>query len=135
MNVEETITRINNANLQTNDDLRDIELLLDSEKNSLLIEPLFRLLERFPYFQFGNPGNIVRYLESFSDDVYVPILYASVQRVPTEYNIWMLNRLLNSLDEEEKQEGVNLMKEALEKDIDDSLQESIKEFLEDHKEE
>lgn len=91
MNVNEIISKINDMNLQSEEDLQEVESVL-TEMDNALIEPLFRLLERHPHFNFGNPGRIVHYLEKFDNNTYAPFLYASIRRVPTEYNIWMLNR-------------------------------------------
>ncbi len=95
METNEIISKIENATLQTEEDLQNIAILL-SGKDETLIKPLFNLLERFPDFHFGKPGPIIHYLAQFPDDVYTPCLYASVCKKPTEYNIWMMNRLLNS---------------------------------------
>lgn len=108
MNVNEIISKINNMNLQSEEDLQEVESVL-TEMDDALIEPLFRLLERYPHFNFGNPGRIVHYLEKFDNNTYAPFLYASIRRVPTEYNIWMLNRFLNSLDTSEKSESIVIL--------------------------
>ena len=57
MNVNEIISKINNMNLQSEEDLQEVESVL-TEMDNALIEPLFRLLERHPHFNFGNPGRI-----------------------------------------------------------------------------
>lgn len=134
MNVNEIISKINKMNLQSEEDLQEIESVL-TETDDTLIEPLFRLLERHPHFDFGNPGRIVHYLEKFDNNTYAPLLYASIRRVPTEYNIWMLNRFLNSLDISEKSEGIVILEETLQKDIDEGLREWVNECLDEQKEE
>lgn len=134
MNTTEIISKINNVNLQSHEDLQKVESILPIQ-DEILIEPLFKLLEKFPFFNFGNPGNIVRYLEGFAHEVYVPFLYDSVRRQPTEYNVWMVNRYLNTLDNDEKAEGIMILEEALQKDIDEGVKEWINEFLEEQKDE
>ncbi|WP_294562609.1 hypothetical protein [uncultured Bacteroides sp.] len=134
MNTNEIIYKIRNTNLQSEEDLKKVESVL-SIQDKALIEPLFELLERFPFFNFGNPGNIVRYLERFDNEVYVPLLYDSVRREPTEYNVWMVNRYLNTLDSTEKAEGIMILEEALQKDIDEGVKEWINEFLDEQKDE
>ena len=124
MNVNEIISKINNMNLQSEKDLQEVESVL-TEMDNALIEPLFRLLERHPHFNFGNPGRVVHYLEKFDDGTYAP----------TEYNIWMLNRFLNSLDTSEKSEGIAILEETLQKDIDEGLREWVNECLDEQKEE
>lgn len=134
MNTNGIIYKIRNTNLQSEEDLKKVESVL-SIQDKALIEPLFELLERFPFFNFGNPGNIVRYLERFDNEVYVPLLYDSVRREPTEYNVWMVNRYLNTLDSTEKAEGIMILEEALQKDIDEGVKEWINEFLDEQKDE
>lgn len=134
MNVNEIISKINKMNLQSEEDLQEVESVL-TEMDDALIEPLFRLLERYPHFNFGNPGHIIHYLEKFDNNTYAPLLYASICRVPTEYNIWMLNRFLNSLDTSEKSEGIVILEETLKKDIDEGLREWVNECLDEQKEE
>lgn len=134
MDTTEIISKINNVNLQSHEDLQKVESILPIQ-DEILIEPLFKLLEKFPFFNFGNPGNIVRYLEGFAHEVYVPFLYDSVRRQPTEYNVWMVNRYLNTLDNDEKAEGIMILEEALQKDIDEGVKEWINEFLEEQKDE
>lgn len=134
MNTTEIISKINNVNLQSHEDLQKVESILPIQ-DKILIEPLFKLLEKFPFFNFGNPGNIVRYLEGFAHEVYVPFLYDSVRRQPTEYNVWMVNRYLNTLDNDEKAEGIMILEEALQKDINEGVKEWINEFLEEQKDE
>ena len=48
MNTTEIISKINNANLQSQEDLQKVESILLIQDNAL-IEPLFKLLERFPF--------------------------------------------------------------------------------------
>ena len=134
MNVNEIISKINKMNLQSEEDLQEVESVL-TEMDDALIEPLLRLFERYPHFNFGNPGRIVHYLEKFDNNTYAPLLYASIRRVPTEYNIWMLNRFLNSLDTSEKSESIVILEETLKKDIDEGLREWVNECLDEQKEE
>lgn len=134
MNINEIISKINNAKLQSQEDLQAIEQLLEIKDNAF-IEPLFQLLEKYPSFNFGNPGRVIHYLEKFANEIYTPYLYSSVRRKPTGYNVWMVNRLLNSLEDSEKVEGIAVLEEALQKDIEEELKEMINEFIEEQKEE
>ena len=47
----------------------------------------------------------------------------------------MVNRYLNTLDNTEKAEGIMILEEALQKDIDEGVKEWINDFLEEQKEE
>ena len=63
------------------------------------------------------------------------MLYTSIRRVPTEYNIWMLNRFINSRDTSEKSGGIVILEETLKKDIDEGLREWVNECVDEQKEE
>ena len=53
MNVNEIISKINDMNLQSEEDLQEVESVL-TEMDNTLIEPLFRLLERHPHFNLDR---------------------------------------------------------------------------------
>jgi len=52
-------------------------------------------MEQHPDAEFGNPGPLVHFLESFYGFGYEHELLVSVARKPTKHTIWMLNRLIN----------------------------------------
>ena len=133
MNVNEIISKINDMNLQSEEDLQEVESVL-TEMDNALIEPLFRCLKDTHISTLESRsysplfGKICNY-------TYAPFLYASIRRVPTEYNIWMLNRFLNSLDTSGKSEGIVILEETSQKDIDEGLREWVNECLDEQKEE
>ncbi|SHN28826.1 hypothetical protein [Chitinophaga sp. CF418] len=59
------------------------------------IEPIFRLIEKYPHIDYGSPGPLAHTLESFHD-IYHDYLFASLERMPTPLTAWMLNRLTNA---------------------------------------
>jgi hypothetical protein len=73
--------------------LEDFKSIPDREA---AIPEMFALLERFPDGDFGCPGPIVHHLEAIPDRGYESELAASLARTPTLYNLWMVNRILNS---------------------------------------
>ncbi len=61
------------------------------------ITAMLRVFERFPECDaLGNPGDLVHAIES-SGDGYQKKLIASVKRTPSYYGLWMLNRILNTI--------------------------------------
>jgi hypothetical protein len=98
-----------------------------------LLNFCFVFFENNPDFNFGNSGNLVRILEKFYlEPFYENKLYKSVERKPTEYNLWMLNRLLNTLDEEKKKTGICLLKNGIENhNLSESLRFITNEFFEE----
>ncbi|WP_126248253.1 hypothetical protein [Chitinophaga rhizosphaerae] len=67
--------------------------LEELESPATALEPLFRLIERCPEIDFGGPGPLGAFLESFYDSVYEPQLLASLDRKPTVYTVYLLDRV------------------------------------------
>ena len=55
----------------------------------------FAFFERNSDADLGMPGPLVHFLEQFYP-AYVDQLCVSVERKPTTYTVWMINRILNS---------------------------------------
>lgn len=111
----ELITQISNTVLKNSEDLKELETLCSQITPTIdILLPLLKVLENNPDFKFGEPGNIIRILEKYyQEERYRIELFASIKRVPTEYNVWMLNRLLNTYEEEDKVEGIALLKDII----------------------
>jgi hypothetical protein len=78
------------------DDVLDGVVELDDE--DAVFTEAFSFFERNDAADLGAPGPLVHFLERFYP-AYVEQLCASVERKPTTYTVWMLNRILNaSLD-------------------------------------
>ncbi len=93
------------------------------------VEPLIKLMERYPLADFGVPGAIVHFVEKYYGKGYEDILYQSVKRSPSMYTIWMLNRICN--DKNSPERFKKLLAETAERnDIDDVMAKSAKGFLE-----
>jgi hypothetical protein len=95
------------------------------------VEPLLKLLEKYPDADFGAPGPVVHFVERFFKKGYEALLVASLKRKPTAHTLWMLNRIINGVQGKQKKEYVALMQEIAD---DGALPEGIrsvaKEFLE-----
>lgn len=74
------------------------------------IASLLRLLEQNPNTDFGMPGPIVHFVEKFFRKGYESELVMSLERKPTCHTLWMLNRLINGTDGDERSIYVALMK-------------------------
>ncbi len=76
------------------------------------IETLFHLYERFPNDDgYGAFWTVLHRLEKLPG--YEPFLKASVQRVPMEFNLRMVSRILNSsLPDTQRQEWLSLLGEV-----------------------
>ena len=105
-----------------------VEIIKSRNMGLKVITPLFELLERNPLVSFGGPGAIVHYLEKL--DGYKEQLVKSIKKIPTLHTIWMLNRCINVHDEKER-EYMNLLRNILSRnDVDNSIKECAKEFIE-----
>ena len=102
---------------------------------STAIKPLLRFMCENPTLDYGMPGALVRFIESFPEDVYVDDLIQTIQKQPTEHNTWMLLRIMNTWNSPRQKEYIAVMKSALSHpNISEELMEDLKEDLEDFEE-
>lgn len=98
------------------------------------IVPLLHLLERHPAAYFGDPGEIVHFIEGFYRELgekYEEYLLDSVKRTPTATTVWMINRCMNAGDEEENEKFMDALEEVLNRtDVDDYVKERARDYME-----
>ncbi|MHC8418111.1 hypothetical protein [Bacteroides hominis] len=130
---KETGILLRNVKIDNLNTLQEIEELCKDIDDISIIEPLFRVFENNPDFDFGNPGNLVRIIERYyTNPLYEQELYKSVERKPTAYNLWLLNRLMNTFEEEQKRRGIELLEKVVNTpNTSEDVQEWAKEFLEE----
>jgi len=91
------------------------------------VEPLLQLFERHPTTYFGDPGEIVHFIEQFRGE-YEKYLIVSVKRMPTLTTVWMLNRCINAGKQAEELLGI--MKEiVIRKDVDTQIIERTQDYI------
>ncbi len=101
------------------------------ENSNYTVKPLIKIIQENPEFDFGNPGEIVFFIEKYDEEKYDKILVESLMEKPTEHTIFMMNRIINGALEEKKSEYIELyMKILCDNRINDELKKIIKEFLE-----
>ncbi|BFT72432.1 hypothetical protein [Paenibacillus sp. P36] len=83
------------------------------------IEPLLKLLEDNPDVDFGSPGPIVHFVEKYYKKGYEEKLIVSLYRNPTNHTLWMLNRIINVSENEQKQQYLNVLSDIIERSIED----------------
>lgn len=59
------------------------------------VEPILEIIGNNPTVDFGMPGDLVRFVEMFSNRGYEELLIQSVAKAPTPHNIWMVHRCYN----------------------------------------
>ena len=133
---KETVILLRNIKIDNLNTLQEIEELCKDIDDINIIEPLFRVFENNPDFDFGNPGNLVRIIERYyTNPLYEQELYKSVERKPTVYNLWLLNRLMNTFEEKQKRRGIELLERVVNTpNTSQDVQEWAKEFLEEQAE-
>ena len=103
MTTKQVIEAINNFTPLNDDDpqndnesfLRELMTELKTNDDAhCAIEPMFKLIEKYPLVDFGSPGPLVHTLESFPGQ-YESCLFESLNRRPTPITVWMFNRIIN----------------------------------------
>lgn len=61
-----------------------------------LVAPILEIIGTNPTTDFGMPGDLVHFVECFSNKGYEELLFDSVMKMPTAHNIWMLHRCFNN---------------------------------------
>lgn len=65
------------------------------EENFDLVAPILEIIGTHPEVDFGNPGDLVHFMERYCGKGYEEILIESVRKNPTYHNIFMLHRCYN----------------------------------------
>jgi hypothetical protein len=88
-----------------------------------------------PDLNYGMPGAFVHFIETFPEEAYVDFLIANIRKQPTEHNIWMLLRIMNTWKSPRHAEYVEVMKQALlHPQIGATVKETLEEDLKDFEE-
>lgn len=66
------------------------------------VPAFFDLMERHPDADLGSPGPVVHFVERFLSNGYEEHLLDSVRRKPTPLTVWLLHRVANSGDPEDR---------------------------------
>ena len=128
--------KLSELKLESQDDLSTLNHILEVIKTATspkdFLVPLLCLLENNPTFYFGMPGEVVRTIEKhYQENDYFDLVIQSVERVPTEYNLWLLNRLMNTFDDEEKvKKGLAVFHRVKQETGCNKIREIAQEFIE-----
>lgn len=94
-----------------------------------LVEPILDIIGTNPTVDFGAPGDLVHYVECFSNKGYEESLINSVMKSPTPHNIWMLHRCYNDPEDPRKEIYKSLIATLLKSDdTPDSVKAEINSF-------
>lgn len=131
----EIIDTIDDSNISDLDALCEdiIELNNEGWDTAILMDPLFRILEKNSDFDFGMPGQIVHTLEKHYKKGLEEELFKSLNRKPTFYTLWMLNRIINGTsDAKEKECYMEMLKSILKMEIPDYLKKQARHLIDLH---
>lgn len=131
----EIIDTVDDSNINDLDLLCEdiIELNKEGWDTAILMDPLFRILEENSDFDFGMPGQIVHALEKHYKKGLEEELFKSLNRKPTFYTLWMLNRILNGTsDAKEKECYMEMLKSILKMEIPDYLKKQAQHLIDLH---
>lgn len=110
-----------------------IELNNEGWDTAILMDPLFRILEENSDFDFGMPGQIVHALEKHYKKGLEEELFKSLNRKPTFYTLWMLNRIINGTSDTKEKEGyMEMLKSILKMEIPDYLKKQAQHLIDLH---
>ncbi|MBF1484389.1 hypothetical protein [Prevotella pallens] len=131
----EIIDTIDDSNINDLDLLCEdiIELNNEGWDTAILMDPLFRILEKNSDFDFGMPGQIVHTLEKHYKKGLEEELFKSLNRKPTFYTLWMLNRIINGTSDTKEKEGyMEMLKSILKMEIPDYLKKQAQHLIDLH---
>ena len=131
----EIIDTVDDSNINDLDLLCEdiIELNNEGWDTAILMDPLFRILEENSDFDFGMPGQIVHALEKHYKKGLEEELFKSLNRKPTFYTLWMLNRIINGTsDTKEKESYMEMLKSILKMEIPDYLKKQAQHLIDLH---
>jgi hypothetical protein len=105
------------------------ESLAESDRPRDAVPLLFEWFEQHPEEELGSPGPFVHFIEEVQD--YHDLLVSSVERCPTCITVWMVNRLANGTEGQERERWVRLLKNvAADPSAEEGARESARRFVE-----
>lgn len=127
------ITELKNAML--NEDFYETNEVIEKmkqEDNAFEYLPfIFDIMETNPELDYGMPGPVVHFMESYYRKGYEELLLKSVQKMPTSHTVWMLNRVINDPELSNRKMYIEVLESALNrKDISQTVRTDIEKFLE-----
>ncbi|MDR1180755.1 MAG: hypothetical protein LBL13_02090 [Bacteroidales bacterium] len=108
-----------------------VDIMKQSQNPFDFVEPILRFMEDFPEADFGQPGPLTHFVETFYGNGYEELLYQSVKRKPTLHTIWMVNRIINDPGTVNTASYVDLLNEVKNrKTVDKGIKDMISYFME-----
>ena len=111
-----------------------LENIIEEDDSIEYVKVILNHMEKNLNVYYGMPGPTVHYAERFYLNGYEKLLYESLKRKPTQHTLWMLNRILNSPQLDDKDKYLTLLNDiASGAGIDAAVSAEARSFLEYHK--
>ncbi|MEO3946407.1 hypothetical protein [Gorillibacterium sp. CAU 1737] len=109
-----------------------VDRIKESKTPFYFVEPILQLMEECPEADFGQPGPLTHFLETFYKNGYEERLVQSVKRKPTLHTVWLMNRIMNDPKLVNKDSYLDLLMEIRTRNtIDKAIKDRIALFLGD----
>lgn len=93
------------------------------------VQPILDIIGNNPDVDFGEPGDLVHFVEKFYNKGYEELLMKSVEMNPTAHNIWMLHNCFNSPNDPKHNEYKELINRLKQSDkVSDDIKNVINDF-------
>ncbi len=107
-----------------------LEEILDTNSAFEYVNPILNVMENNPYLDYGMPGPLVHFMEKFYKNGYEELLINSVSKKPTLQTIWMINRVINDPNLQNRDVYLELLENILNRDdVDDYVKNEIFDLL------
>jgi hypothetical protein len=95
-----------------------------------VVDLLLTLLERNQDLDWGAPGAVVHAVEKFYKKGYEALLFESLHRFPTSHTLWMANRIMTGVPNEQREPYLSMLQAAAERtDVSDEVRVTALHFL------
>ena len=107
-----------------------LKKILDTNSAFEYVNPILNIMENNPYLDYGMPGPLVHFMEKFYKNGYEELLINSVSKKPTLQTIWMINRVINDPNLQDRNVYLELLENILNRDdVDDYVKNEIFDLL------
>ena len=107
-----------------------LEKVTQEDDSIEYVKSLLKYMEENPYIDYGMPGPIVHYIESYYQKGYEELLYDSITDRPTQHTLWMLNRIINAPKLTDKDKYMSLLRKiSVDESIDPNVRKDAKSFF------
>ncbi|WP_324027863.1 hypothetical protein QSV08_07920 [Maribacter sp. BPC-D8] len=111
-----------------------VDQLEDHNIGFEIITDVLELMETNPLVEFGSPGPLTHFIESFynqNQKEYVKSLETSIKTRPAVHTLWLLNRVINGSEEARALQLTQVMKSVYEnKQVATDIRNVAQQFLE-----